>query len=120
MKTIIVIEDDPDVTALLQELLKDRDEVTTQFFSDSRKAVFEIETNAPSLIITDLMMPGLDGFQLCSYLKSNSRTKKIPIIAMTGYDSPDNRKKVFSSGIDDYIPKPFDLTDMIRKIGKFV
>ena len=119
MKLIYVIEDDSDVTALLQELFIQK-EYDGTFFSDSRKAIFEIEQKQPNLIITDLMMPNFDGFQLCSYLKNNSKTKRIPIIAMTGYDSPDNRKKVFASGIDDYIPKPFDLVDMVHKIEKYL
>jgi len=115
MKKIVVIEDDFDVTDVLKQLFKENGYIG-MFFNDSRKAIIEIENILPDLIITDLMMPNFDGFQVCSYLKSNPKTKRIPVIVITGYDSSENRKKIFNINVDDYLSKPFDLKDMLKKI----
>jgi CheY-like chemotaxis protein len=61
-------------------------------------------------------MSPMSGFEMCQILKAKPATKDIPIIAITGYDSADNRKKIFATGIDDYLPKPFELKAILRKI----
>jgi DNA-binding response OmpR family regulator len=115
VKKILVIEDDPDVSNVLETLF-DTPEYEAHFFRSPKKAIEYAQGIMPDLIITDLMMSGMTGFEICMFFKSNELMKKIPIIAVTGYDSQENRRKIFGAGIDDYLPKPFEVKILLRKI----
>lgn len=115
MKKIFVIEDDPDVTGVIQGIFETHG-YEGSFFTNGEAAIPEIEKKFPDLVIMDIMMPGMSGFEVCQYLKRSGKTHNIPLIAITGYDSKDNRQKIFASGIDDYLAKPFDTKTLIRKI----
>jgi DNA-binding response OmpR family regulator len=115
VKKILVIEDDPDVSSVL-ELLFDTPDFEAHFFRFPKKAIEFAEDIMPDLIITDLMMSGMTGFEICTYFKNNEKMKNVPIIAITGYDSHENRRKIFTSGIDDYLPKPFEVKILLKKI----
>lgn len=118
-KKIVVIEDDPDVTGVLQ-MLFEPPEYEGYFFTSGEKAIPEIESILPDLVIMDLMMPTMSGFEICQILKRSGKTRNIPLIAITGYDSRDNRLKIFAAGIDDYLPKPFDVKALIKKIKALI
>jgi CheY-like chemotaxis protein len=115
MKKIVVVEDDIDVADVLANIFEAAGYVGV-FYKNAQKALDEIKNILPDLIITDLMMSGMSGFELCQSIKTGADTKHIPIMAITGYDSSENRKKIFATGIDDYLPKPFEVKTLIKKI----
>ncbi|MFH1369152.1 MAG: response regulator transcription factor [Elusimicrobiota bacterium] len=119
MKKIVVIEDDPDVTLVLQELFP-APEYEGHYFTSGTKAIPRIEEILPDLVIMDLMMPSMSGFEICQQLKRSGKTRNIPLVAITGYDSRDNRLKIFAAGIDDYLPKPFDVKVLMKKIKALI
>ncbi len=77
----------------------------------------------PDLVLLDIMMPGFDGFQTCQKLKSNPRTRCIPVFMLTALEKISDVEKAFKTGADDYITKPFDndqLNDIIcRKLNRY-
>lgn len=83
---------------------------------DSKKA-FKIAINAhPDLILLDVMMPGINGFETCAFLKSNPKTKDIPVIFMTALTATINKLRGFELGAVDYITKPIDCPELLARI----
>jgi DNA-binding response OmpR family regulator len=119
MKKVVVIEDDPDVIALIRDVF-DSQNIDACFFSSSTDGLKEIIKTHPDLVIMDLMMPNISGFEICKIIRTNEKLKNIPIMVLTGYDSQKVRKEIFSYGIDDYLAKPFDIQVFIEKVLRFV
>ena len=118
-KQIVVIEDDPDVTEVLRGLFESAG-YEGHFFRSGKEGIPHIEDILPNLVLMDLMMPEMSGFDICQHLKRSVKTRNIPLIAITGYDSRDNRLKIFAAGIDDYLPKPFDVKTLLKKIKALI
>ncbi len=74
----------------------------------------------PDLVILDLFMPGINGFSLCRNIRNDPNTKHIKIIAITGYPTEENVRKVTESGANAVLPKPFDMTELDRLIKKLL
>lgn len=119
-KTILVVEDETDILHLVEYHLKAEDYavLTAQ---DGIKALDLAIEQLPALIVLDLMLPGLDGLEVCKALKQNSKTKNIPIVMLTAKGEEVDRIVGLELGADDYIVKPFsprELTLRIRAILK--
>lgn len=111
LPTALVVDDNPDMTEMLKfELEKEFNVITA---SDGNDALKTLETEKPNIIITDLMMPGMDGIELCRRLKSNPDTVAIPIIILTAKHDLGIKIEGLTLGADDYITKPFNL-DVLR------
>lgn len=110
-KIALVIDDNPDMTEMLKEGLEtDFDVITTH---DGEEALKIVENVRPSIILTDLMMPGMNGMELCRRLKGDPLTVSIPIIIVTAKHDLDVKLEGLTIGADDYITKPFNL-DVLR------
>lgn len=111
-KTVaLVVDDNPDMTDMLKfELERDFDVVTA---SDGNEALKILKDITPSIILTDLMMPGMNGIELCRKLKSNPDTVAIPIIILSAKHDLGVKIEGLTLGADDYITKPFNL-DVLR------
>ncbi len=115
-KYILVVDDTPNNLKLLGHILKD--DYTLNFATDGYKAMKSISQKPPDLILLDIMMPEMDGFEVCRELKSNKDTKDIPIIFLT---AKSDRKSVISGlslGASDYLIKPFEKDDVLIRIRK--
>ncbi len=105
LKQILVVDDSKLNQVILSEILKDEYEVVCV---SSGKEMFEkLEETDPKLILLDIIMPGLDGFEVIEKLKSSDDYNKIPVIFITGLDDAATEEKGFSLGAIDYITKPF-------------
>jgi len=87
---------------------------------DGEEAIKIISNNPPDLILADIMMPKMDGFELCKKTKEDPKTKDIPFLFLTAKGKLDDQLKGFSLGGDDYIVKPFNLDDLLKKIAKSI
>lgn len=116
----LVVEDDLDVIDFiliaLEDIAMDFD-ITTA--SDSHTINSIMEKNTPDLIILDLMMPGTTGFIVCKNYRQRPGTEKTKILAITGYDTPENKDRILECGADDYLAKPFSLDILKQKIESF-
>jgi DNA-binding response OmpR family regulator len=87
---------------------------------DGEEALKIISETPPDLILADIMMPKMDGFELCKKTKEEPKTKDIPFLFLTAKGKLDDQLKGFSLGGDDYIVKPFNLNDLLKKIAKSI
>lgn len=103
---ILVVDDSETNIDLLLEVLGD--EYIVSVALDGENALKIVERYTPDLILLDIMMPGMDGYEVCKRIKSNEKTNKIPILFITAMDQDDNEAKGLDLGALDYIKKPFN------------
>lgn len=120
-KKILVIDDEPEVGELVLGLAENN------FPSVEVKTVYNgfaagriLNEFLPDMIILDIMLPGVNGFEVCKQIKSSELHKNVKILAITGYDSPENREKMLACGASDFLAKPMDLTVLKKKIISFL
>lgn len=113
--TILIVDDVPDNIDLLRSLLTRRG-FSTQSAPNGEIAVALAESTLPELVLLDVCMPCMDGYQVCEKLKANSATKDIPIIFVSALDDLPDKIKAFKVGGVDYITKPFHSTEVIARI----
>jgi PleD family two-component response regulator len=106
-KTVLVVDDDPFILLAVEKFLKMKGlKVVTM--TDPSEAFRYAEAKKPNLIISDVAMPGLDGFTLLRGLKNNKATENIPLVLLTATDRISDVERGFSSGAQAYILKPVD------------
>jgi DNA-binding response OmpR family regulator len=111
---ILVVDDVPENVRLLEAVLFPRGyEVVTA--TDGRAALDLIETEEPDLILLDVMMPGLDGYAVCSQLRANDDTAVLPVIMVTSSIGQEKTKAI-EAGADDFIPKPFNHDELLTRV----
>ncbi|PZV05998.1 MAG: hybrid sensor histidine kinase/response regulator [Leptolyngbya sp.] len=112
---ILVVDDTPANLEVVCETLGDAGyEVATAINGD--RALKRVQAYPPDLILLDVQMPGMDGFETCQRLKADSTTASIPIIFMTALSDADSKEKGFVLGAVDYITKPFQEKEMLRRV----
>jgi signal transduction histidine kinase/HAMP domain-containing protein/ActR/RegA family two-component response regulator len=119
-RRILVIDDDfRNVFALTALLERGRAEVTV---AESGSAALAILASSPAvdLVLTDIMMPGLDGYDTMRAIRALADFRAVPIIAVTGKVVPGERKRCLDAGANDYVPKPVDSADLIAAIGPWL
>jgi DNA-binding response OmpR family regulator len=118
-KRIFVADDQQEVLSLLKDFLTSHNfEVMT--CKESKNVLRLIRSFKPELILLDLLMPELGGFDVCEILNNEPETRGIPIIVISGLSDPGEVKKAYNLGVVDYLIKPFSLDDMERKINKAI
>ena len=115
MKKILVIEDSKDMRENIIDMLNEYGYSTFEAESGVSGLAGAKEVK-PDLIIADIMMPGMDGYEVCRQLKATPRTQHIPIIFLTAKTLKEDILKGYRSGADDYITKPLSLRVLLAKI----
>jgi len=103
--SILIVDDEKSNITVLTDIL--HDEYKIHVVKDSREAVETAENQMPDIILLDIIMPYLDGYEVLAGLKASEKTKDIPVIFTTGLDCEKEKAKGISQGIVDYIAKPF-------------
>jgi signal transduction histidine kinase/DNA-binding response OmpR family regulator len=117
-QTILVVDDSPEVRCYIQKSLEPDYKVIQA--ADGREGLRKANEVNPDLIVSDVMMPELDGYQLCNSLKEDINTSHIPIILLTAKASEENIIQGLKTGADDYITKPFSTKILITRINNLV
>ncbi len=118
-KKILVVDDEEDiVTTIKMRLEASGYEVIAA--SDGNAAYEKAKAESPDLIILDLMLPGMDGYQVCRLLKFDDYYKGIPIIMLTAQSQKEDREWGQKVGADLYLTKPFEPKELVEKIKEFL
>lgn len=112
---ILVVDDEPDVVMIIKTALQ-AEGYDVASAMNGPDALEEAAEARPDLIILDVMMPGMTGFEVLKVLKSEARTATIPVIMLTGVSDRKKMQEALSSGIEYYVVKPFDFDDLLSKI----
>jgi DNA-binding response OmpR family regulator len=112
---ILVVEDERDIAALVVHYLQ-REGYRAGQIGDGRTALARIEKSPPDLIILDLMLPGIDGLEICRRVRRNDRTMTIPIIMLTAKGEETDKIVGLEMGADDYLTKPFSPKELVARV----
>ncbi len=111
---VLLVDDEPNNLKVLQQILKDRFQLL--FAINGEKALLAAQTHQPDIILLDIMMPGMDGYQVCSHLKADPLTAQIPVIFVTAMGEMENEAHGFDVGAVDYIQKPVSGPIVLRRV----
>ena len=112
--TVLVVDDTEASVDILVGALGESYDVSVAM--GGREAIEAVAEEAPDLILLDIMMPEMDGYEVCRRLKGDERTAKIPIIFLTALTEIENKTKGFQMGAVDYITKPFEIAEVKARV----
>jgi PAS domain S-box-containing protein len=112
---ILIVDDTPTILHVLYEILTEKTYQVHAVNSGSH-AIQAVQTNPPDLILLDIMMPEMNGYQVCEHLKADEQTRDIPIIFISAMDEVGEKIKAFSTGGVDYVTKPFRVEEVLARV----
>lgn len=115
MKRILVVEDEEDINQLISQHLSDSG-FEVQSVYDGYQALEAAEHGQFDLVVLDILLPGLDGWEVCNFLRKSSATVNVPIVFLSALNSEVDRIKGFDLGGDDYLVKPFSPRELVSRI----
>jgi putative two-component system response regulator len=115
MQSVLIVDDDPSIQNLLSQILT-RKGYETILASDGKTALEKIAASSPDLVLLDLIMPGLDGFEVAGRIKGNEETSGIPVILITGLDSVLNHVTALEIGVDDFMSKTAAHAEIVARV----
>jgi len=119
MAKILIVEDNPiDMTAT-ENILADTGHTLIKA-TDGEQGLAKAASESPDLIVLDIILPGLNGFQVCRSLKSDAKTEKIKVIMLTTKDQDSDKFWGMKQGADEYITKPVDGEKLLQLVKKFL
>ncbi len=118
-KRILLVEDNADAVEIMRLVMESMGyEVAVA--KNGLEGVEMADSEAPDLIVMDILLPVMDGFEATSRIRKNPKTEKIPILAATALASPGDRDRCLASGCDNYIPKPFTPRELAGAVKELV
>lgn len=115
---VLIVDDDAVYCQVIKNLLTDMAAgIEIETAHDGFEAGWKAQVFKPGVILLDLMMPGLDGYEVCRWLKSSPVTNHMRIIAMTGFNSKKNAERIIGAGAEECLSKPIDLATLANAIG---
>ena len=118
LKTILIVDDNHDMLSFVSSCMKENYEVCTA--TDGISALELLQNEQVDLVISDVMMPGIDGFELCRRVKSDINLSHIPVILLTARTTDVSRIEGLQLGADDYLTKPFNIEVLRLRVKKFI
>ena len=115
MARVLVADDNPQNADLLAEYLQ-ASEFEVAIASDGEETLSLVKTFQPDVLLLDIMMPRLSGFEVCKRLKSDSASKNLPILMITALDQPSDVERAVEAGTDDFLTKPIHQAELINRV----
>jgi len=112
---ILIVEDDQDIAKLIAHYLQ-KAGYTSEIVADGGRALAMARETPPDLVILDLMLPGLNGLEVCRALRASDRTASLPIVMLTARGEESERILGLDSGADDYVVKPFSPNELMARV----
>lgn len=116
---VLIVDDQPINLKVLLACLKDQ-EFKVRIAENGERALRALSDEKPDIVLLDVMMPGMDGFETCRRIKANKATADIPVIFMTALDSVEDKVTGFDVGGVDYITKPFQQVEVIARVSAHI
>jgi two-component system cell cycle response regulator DivK len=120
MPTILCVEDNDDNVALLKTWLELEGDLDIIVATDGEQGVQIATRDAPDLVLMDLFLPVIDGYEAIRLLKQNPATRRIPVIALSAHTMAEDRAKAYAAGCDDFETKPIVFARLLSKIRRLL
>lgn len=119
LPSILIVDDDPDNFDVIETLLSDHD-YQLHYASNGKMAIASLELLQPDLILLDVMMPDIDGIEVCRKIKAIPQWQVVPIIMVTALDSKEDLSRCLATGADDFISKPINRVELIARVNSML
>ena len=116
----ILLVDDAKTSLMMEQMILSRGTYDFLTAKDGQEAVDLAVSERPDLILMDIMMPNMDGFEACRQLRERDETRDIPIIIVTTRGGETSKEKGFESGCNDYVAKPINSQELLSKVRKYL
>jgi excisionase family DNA binding protein len=117
-RVLIVDDDESTINSITKVLNRSEEQYKIETAANGFQAGHALYSFSPHLVILDIMLPGIDGFNVCNVIKQLN--EKIKVIAITGYDSDENKIRILEAGADAYLPKPFEIKELKNQVIKML
>jgi DNA-binding response OmpR family regulator len=114
-RNVLIVDDEPHIVNLVR-LTLDQQRYSVHGAYTGREALKITENITPDIIIVDIMMPGVNGYELCEAFRSNKKTRDVPIIILSAKGQMNDKLHAIDVGADDYMTKPFDPLELEKRI----
>ena len=115
---VLVVDDEPEIAALIRDSIGDSAQWEIDAASEGYDGLLKVGTFRPDVLVLDLKMPHMDGFEVCRRVKSNPATRSISILAITGDAAPAVAERALRSGADAFLAKPFRIADLQQHLDR--
>jgi two-component system, OmpR family, alkaline phosphatase synthesis response regulator PhoP len=119
--TVLLVDDNPQNLELLEVYMEELPEIRVVTATNGLEAMSQVADESPDLILLDIMMPKLSGFEVCKRIKADPKTRDIIVVMVTALSEPSDIERAAECGTDDYISKPIDrkaMVDLVRNLLK--
>ena len=122
MPKVLIADDEPHIRLLLEQTLEDLEDEGLEIFTaeNGTEALESIKENKPDMVFLDVMMPKMNGFEVCSEVKNNLKIPGIYIVLLTAKGQEIDKLKGMESGADMYMTKPFNPDDIVKKVREIL
>ena len=122
MPKVLIADDEPHIRLLLEQTLEDLEDEGLEIFiaENGAEALDSIKENKPDMVFLDVMMPKMNGFEICSEVKNNLKISDIYIVLLTAKGQEIDKLKGMESGADMYMTKPFNPDDIVKKVREIL
>jgi two-component system cell cycle response regulator DivK len=118
-RKILIVEDNEDSRELLAKVLRNKGYITVEAV-DGEEAIEKVVSERPDLVLLDISIPKLDGYEVAKRLKGREDVKEIPIVAVTAHAMKGDREKVIAAGFEGYISKPVDVRELPEQVRSYL
>ena len=121
-KTILIVDDEPHIRALLEEALEEFTDIGVELLiaKDGAEGLELARAHRPDLVLLDVMMPKMNGYDVCKAIKGNNDLQNIYVIMLTAKGQETDKEKGSASGADEYLTKPFDPDEIVSKASEIL
>jgi two-component system alkaline phosphatase synthesis response regulator PhoP len=116
---VLIVDDEPNILISVEYLMK-REGFEVSVARDGQEALVRVRADRPDLVVLDVMMPKLDGFQVCERLRADPKLAGLRILMLTAKGRAVEMKKGMAVGADDYMPKPFSTRELVERVKELL